>query len=127
MKQIDYSPFFLKTDFDDYSVDYLYPYKIYYRLMQEFSVDLVDENFVYLQISTKNTTTCDGVLDLLFTKPPQSDTCPSNRRTSDRCELIGGLPLEASFCREMSLSSKLWETDQSYESQERTALDSMSS
>ena len=38
--------------------------------MQEFSVDWMDENFVYLQISTKNTTPCDGVLDLLFTKPP---------------------------------------------------------
>ena len=67
-----------------------------YRFVQEFSADDVDEDFVYLEISTKNTTKCDGVLDLLFTKPPKSDTCPSNRRTLDSCELMDGLRLDTS-------------------------------
>ena len=67
-----------------------------YRFMQEFSVDDVDEDFVYLEISTKNTTTCDGVLDLLFTKPPKSDTCAPNRRILDSCDLMDGLPLDTS-------------------------------
>ena len=86
----------LTIDFNDYSVNYFYPSKVNYRLMQEFSIDWVVENFVHLQISTKNTTACDGVLDLVFTKPPQSDTCAQNRRRLDSCELMDGLPLDES-------------------------------
>ena len=64
--------------------------------MQNFSIDWVDENFVYLQISTKITTPCDGVLDLLFIKSHQSRTCAADRRRLDSCELKDRLPLDES-------------------------------
>ena len=64
--------------------------------MQELSVEGGDEDFIYLEISTKNTTTCDDVPDLVFTKTQISDTCTSNRRKLDSCELVDGLPLDTS-------------------------------
>ena len=95
--------------------------------MQNFSIDWVDENFVYLQISTKITTPCDGSTRSVVHKiSPVPHLC-SGQTKIRQLWVEGQTSSRRIVCREMPLSSKLWETGQSYESQQRTALDYVSS